>query len=335
MTAPNHPITNSSPPQDLPRLPRRATDAHKGTAGAVAIVGGSCVQGARMIGAPALAALGALRAGAGLARLVMPAPIIDAAITICPSATGLAIPSSGDGDYEPHLAAEAVDRALALCDCLAVGPGLGVAPGAIAAVIRAIQQEERSLVLDADGLNALARVPEFLRDFRAAAVLTPHPGEFRTLVAAMGMKGDLGLAQSRERACEQMAQRLGRVVVLKGRGTVVSDGQRTWTCPAGHPCLATAGTGDVLTGVLSGIIAQFVAGPEQMTLRARVPRMPGDPAHPLDLFDAARVAVWAHARAGELWAARTGAESGLLATEIADLVPNALEELRAEPSARS
>lgn len=329
MTAPNHPIPDSSPPQDLPRLPRRATDAHKGTAGAVAIVGGSSTQGARMIGAPALAALGALRAGAGLARLVMPAPIIDAAITICPSATGLAILTSADGDYEPHIAAEAVDRALESCSCLAVGPGLGTSPGAVAAVIRAIQQEQRSLVLDADGLNALAAVPEFVRDFHAAAVLTPHPGEFRTLVAAMGMKGDLGLVQSRERACEQLAQRLGRIVVLKGRGTVVSDGQRTWTCPAGHPCLATAGTGDVLTGVIAAVIAQWVPSLDQLLLRGKFAQLPADPARPLDLFDAARLAVWAHARAGELWAARANAESGLLATELAGLIPAALEELRA------
>ncbi|MBX3404661.1 MAG: NAD(P)H-hydrate dehydratase [Phycisphaeraceae bacterium] len=318
-----------SPPNELPRLPRRAPDSHKGTAGTVAIVGGSCAGGTRMIGAPALSALGALRAGAGLAKLVMPAPILNEGLVLCPGATGIEIPCGEGGLFAPHVAAEVVDRALANCTCIAVGPGLGVSDGACAAVLRAVQNEERPLVLDADGINALARIPEFLRDFRAAAVLTPHPGEFRTLVGAMGMKGDLGLSQSRELACEQLAQRLGRVVVLKGRGTVVSDGLRTWTCTAGHPCLATAGTGDVLTGVIAAVIAHFVPPMDQLLLRAKFAQMPADAAQPLDLFDAARLAVWAHARAGETWAANTGAEAGLLATELAGLIPAALEELRA------
>lgn len=318
-----------SPPNDLPRLPRRAPDWHKGTAGTVAIVGGSCNAGMRMIGAPALSALGALRAGAGLARLVMPGPILNEGLVLCPGATGIELPCGVDGLFAPHVAAEVVDRVLANCTCIAVGPGLGVSDGSSAAVLRAVQNEERPLVLDADGINALARIPEFLRDFRAAAVLTPHPGEFRRLVGAMGMQGDLGLSQSRERACEHLAQRLGRVVVLKGRGTVISDGLRTWTCPAGHPCLATAGTGDVLTGVIGAVIAQFVPPLDQLLLRAKFAKLPVDAARPLDMFDAARLAVWAHARAGEMWAAHTGAEAGLLATELAGLIPAALEEVRA------
>lgn len=326
---PTPPPTGAPPPNDLPRLPRRAPDAHKGTAGTVAVVGGSCARGVRMVGAPALSALGALRAGAGLVRLVMPAPILNAGLTLCAGATGLELPCGHDGEYAPHVAAEVIDRAVAACTCLAVGPGLGVTDGSRAAVLRAAQQEDRPLVLDADGLNALASVPEFARDLRAAAVLTPHPGEFRSLVAAMGMKGDLGLNGSRERACEQLAQRLGRIVVLKGRGTVVSDGLRTWTCPAGHPCLATAGTGDVLTGVLAAVISQFVPPLERLMLRSRFAQVPADPARPLDLFDAARVAVWAHARAGETWAAQSGAQAGLLATDLAGLIPRAIEELRA------
>ena len=175
--------------------------------------------------------------------------------------------------------------------------------------MRAIQHDDRPVVLDADALNCMAHMPDLFRDFHAAAVLTPHPGEFRRLCAGLGLKGDLGLDASRERACEQLAQRLGRIVVLKGAGTVVSDGLRTWTCSAGHPCLATAGTGDVLTGVIAGLISQFVP-------------------HTLDLFDAARVGVWVHATAGEQWAATHDASAGLLAMELADLVPGVMESLR-------
>ena len=102
-------------------------------------------------------------------------------------------------------------------------------------------------------------------------LLTPHPGEFRRLCAGLSLKGDLGLAESRERACESLAQRLGRIVVLKGAGTVVSDGHRTWTCPSGHPCMATGGTGDVLTGTIASLIAQLCPSVDQMAMRAKVP----------------------------------------------------------------
>lgn len=322
-------MTDSPPP--LPRLPARPRDSHKGTFGTVIVVGGSTSDNSRMIGAPALSGLAALRAGAGLVRLVMPEPTLTAGLTLCPGATGVPIPTR-DGDIEPHEAAAVLDRVSAAATgdsvCLAVGPGLGQSEGAKSLVLRAITQDQRPLVLDADGLNCLAAIPEFLRDFHAAAVLTPHPGEFKRLVAALGLKNDLGLATSREKAAEQLAQRLGRIVVLKGAGTVVSDGQRTWTNSTGHPCLATAGTGDVLTGLLAGLIAQFVPSPQIMLMKARVPKMPMPPGRPLDLFDAARIAVHVHGLAGELWAKKLDASAGLLAVDLADLLPVALESLR-------
>jgi NAD(P)H-hydrate epimerase len=283
-----------------------------------------------MIGAPALTATAALRAGAGLAQLAMPAPVLDAGLTICPSATGVPLPVDPDTrELVPHACAEALDAVLERATVLAVGPGLGRSAGARAITLRAIQQESLPAVLDADALNAMADTPDLFRDFHAAAVLTPHPGEFRRLCAGLGLKGDLGLASSRERACEGLAQRLGRVVVLKGHATVVSDGLRTWTCPAGHPCLATGGTGDVLTGVIAALVAQFCPTPDRMLMRAKVPQMPPDPERPLDLHDAARVGVWAHAAAGAAWAAARGASAGLLAMELTELVTAALEQLRA------
>ena len=325
--------THSTTSQDsgagpLPKLPRRASDSHKGTAGTVAVVGGCCSGGTRMIGAPALSGLAALRAGAGLVRLVMPAPILSAGLVLCPSATGIEFPCGEDGVIAPHDAAEVMDRVIDGCTCLAIGPGLGTTGGAEAMVLRAIQQDHRPVVVDADAINVLAMIPSFMQDFHAAAVLTPHPGEFKRLLASMGLQGDLGLATSRERACEQLAQRLGRVVVLKGKGTVVSDGLRTWTCIAGHPCMATAGTGDVLTGVMAAVIAQYMMPTDQQLLKAKFPQLPSNPSRPLDLFDAARVSVQAHAKAGEHWAKHAATESGMLATDLAGLIPAALEELR-------
>jgi NAD(P)H-hydrate epimerase len=281
-----------------------------------------------MIGAPALTGLAALRTGCGLCKLAMPATLLPHGLTICPSATGVAIPTDQRGQIDPNDACAVVDRCADDATCLAVGPGLGASYGAEAAVLRAVQQDHVPLVLDADGLNCLCRIPEFKQDFRAAAVLTPHPGEFKRLVAALGLKDDLGLSKSRESAAQQLAQRLGAIVVLKGAGTVVTDGQRVWTNTVDHPCLATAGTGDVLTGIIASLIAQFVPTPQQMLFKAKVPKMPQPPGRPLDLFDAARVGVGIHGWCGAAWAGRRGADAGLVAADLTDLIPEAVHALR-------
>src|SRR5262249_28502981 len=149
--------------------------------------------------------------------------------------------------------------------------------------LRAVQQQECPVVVDADALNALAEIPELFRDFHARAILTPHPGEFRRLAAVFKITHDPTRDDSRPAAAESLAQKLGCILVLKGAGTIVSDGHRTWRCPAGHPCLATAGTGDVLSGIVAGLTAQFA------------PRAghPASSSGSLDLFDTARVAVLA------------------------------------------
>lgn len=306
-----------------PALPARDPHGHKGTFGTVLIVGGCADDARRMIGAPALAAAASLRAGAGLARLLMPTAILDAALVMCPSATGVPIPAEPSGEIPPHRAVEALDAALRSADVLAIGPGLGDSPAADALTLRAIQESRVPVVLDADALHALARLPEIHRDFRASAALTPHPGEFRALARTLRLSQDPTDPRTRPAAAEALAQRLGCVVVLKGARTVVSDGSRTWTNPNGHACLATAGTGDVLTGLLAGLVAQFVRIPESAGGVALGPR------GPLDLFDAARLAVHAHALAGERWARERGASAGLLAHELADLLPACLESLRA------
>lgn len=311
----------------LPSLPRRDSKGHKGTFGTVAVFGGSCSGNSAMIGAPALAALGALRAGVGLARLVMPGPILEAGILITPGATGVALATDSERSIVAHEAARTFDEVVSQCEAMVVGPGLGSGDGVRALALRAIQQEQVPLILDADGLNALADIPEFTLDFRARAVLTPHPGEFRRLAVPLAIQTDPVDARSRPAAAQQLAQRLGCIVVLKGTGTIVSDGHQTWTCPRGHACLATGGTGDVLSGVIAGLAAQFArdAFAEGMIARG----IPTPSAKPeLSLFDLARLGVQAHAIAGELWAARHAAEAGLLATELAGLIPEALESLR-------
>lgn len=309
----------------LPILPPRDERGHKGTFGAVGVVGGCALAASRMIGGPALTAIAALRSGCGLAKLAAPSGVLDAMLTIAPSATGMAIPTDEQGAVIAHEAARVFDALARACDCVAIGPGLGAGEGVRSLAFRAINQEDRPVVVDADALNALAEMPEFHRDFRAMAVLTPHPGEFRRVARSMALDLDPIHPGTRADAAATLARTLGCVVVLKGAGTVVSDGVRVWVSDARSPALATAGTGDVLTGVVASLIAQFhkrpiVAGERTVSSEAQ---------GGLSLFDCARLAVTAHARASEAWASSRGATGGMLASELADLLPPAIQALRA------
>jgi NAD(P)H-hydrate epimerase len=268
-----------------------------------------------MLGGPAFSAIAALRSGCGLVRLALPEPLLEAGLTLAPSATGVPLPVDARGDIVPHLAAEALDRLLAECSCIAIGPGLGGGEGPRAMTLRVAAQREVPVVLDADALNNLAEIPDAHRDFHAPAVLTPHPGEYARLARALGVEGDAVDRATRPDAAERLAQRLGCVVVLKGAHTVVSDGMRTWLSPHANPALATAGTGDVLTGVVAGLVAQLFRPP---------PARPGG----ASLYDCARLAVLAHALAAERWARRAGATAGLLATDLLDELPAAAQSLR-------
>lgn len=314
------------------RLPARDPMGHKGTFGTVVVVGGcahaaadgvsSEADGVRMVGGPALCALGALRAGAGLARLLMPEPVLNAGLVIAPSATGVALAVEAGGRVISHRAARALDDALTGAHAVAIGPGLGVGDAEGALSLRAVSQEEVPVVVDADALNNLARVPELWRDFRAQAVLTPHPGEFARLASSLGIGVD-GKADP-DVAAAALAQRLGCVVVLKGARTAVSDGQRVWAHNAANPALATGGSGDVLAGVIAGLLAQhykrpIVAGERSVTSE----RMGG-----LGLFDAACAGVAAHAEAARVWAERHRTTGGMLATDLLEELPEVIERMR-------
>lgn len=299
-----------------PRLAARPGDGHKGTFGRVVVVGGSAAGTARMIGAPALAATGAVRAGCGLVRAVCPGDVLDSVLTLCPFATGVSLPTLGDeggGGIDAAPAAAVFDDATRGADAIVVGPGFGSSDGAGSIVLRAVVQEDAPCVLDADGLNLLCAHAAFWEDLRADLVLTPHPGEARRLMAALSIGGDpAGDEGERIGCCVAIARRLGCVVVLKGAGTVVSDGLRAWVCRAGHPCLGTGGTGDVLAGVIGGLVAQ-----------TRAARGSG-------LFDAARAGVLAHARAGEAWARAANATGGMTPNDLAGLIPSEVERLRSD-----
>lgn len=308
----------------IPPLPPRPVGGHKGTFGRVGVVGGSAQADPRMVGAPALAAIGAVRAGCGLVKIAAPGPILDAVLTLAPFATGLALPTDAGGGLTSPGSAERFDEMAAQSDALVVGPGLGRSDGARAMVLRAVLQEDAPAVLDADGLNLLCAVPEFWRDIRAGLVLTPHPGEAGRLMESLSIRGDpAGSEDQRVDACVSIARRLGCVVVLKGAGTVVSDGLRAWTCRSGHPCLGTGGTGDVLAGVIGGLVAGLVAGLSAGPRAGLAPAAAG-----WDLFGRVQAAVQAHAAAGEAWARANDASGGMAPGDLAGLIPAQIERLR-------
>lgn len=303
--------------ESLPPLPQRPDDGHKGTFGTVGIVGG-CAGMHRddefvptMLGAPALAAMGAIRAGCGLVKIAAPSPIIEQVLGLAPFATGFGLEVDHARSINASHAAPVVDELTGTCAAVVAGMGMGGSLCVAQIIARLVNQEDAPVVIDADGLNALATLPEFDREIRANAVLTPHPGEARRLMDALSIDGDpAGDEPQRTDACARIAQRLGCVVVLKGRGTVVSDGHRVWVCERGSPALAAGGTGDVLAGVIGSIIAQ-TRGTDS-----------------IDLLHAAALGVQAHAIAGERWADSHEGDGGLMANELADLLPGVIGSMR-------
>ncbi|MBL9148030.1 MAG: NAD(P)H-hydrate dehydratase [Phycisphaerae bacterium] len=298
-----------------PRLPARDADGHKGTFGTVAVIGGSDGGDARrtMLGAPALAATAALRVGAGLATIAAPSPLLPEILSICPAATGFGLPTGRDGTLDASGAAAQIDRALERAASAVVGPGFGEGEAQQQIVVRLTNLESPPMVIDADALNALSTLHDFARDVRVPAVLTPHPGEFARLATALGLGLPPDAATDDARrvdAAAALARRLGAVVVLKGRGTVVSDGLRAWRCGRGNAALAVGGSGDVLSGVIGGLLAQFAKPP-----------------HGLSLFDCACLGVEIHARAADRWAA-AHTTAGMLPTDLCGELPDALAELR-------
>jgi NAD(P)H-hydrate epimerase len=296
----------------LPSLPPRDPAGHKGTFGSVLVIGGHAANPV-MLGGPALAARAALRAGCGLCTLAMPEPLLAQALSVAASATGCALPVDAQGHLHPSAAAEILDPALARASAVVAGPGLGGGFAVQQLVVRLASSVDVPLVLDADALNALAVTADFAGDLKAPIVITPHPGEFARLAEALGLEVDGVDPARRERAAVAMAARLGCVTVLKGAGTVVSDGVRAWTCASIEPALATGGSGDALSGVLGGLAAQFAR--------------PASP-HRLGLFEVACLAVQLHADSAERWAGRHG-HAGMLAEEIADGIPDAMAARRA------
>ena len=281
------------------QLPPRSRQAHKGSFGRVLAVAGADAY----VGAAYLACMGAARAGAGYVTLVTPPavrPILAAKLT---EATHLPPPVDPAGDYATG-AGRWLRTALEGYDALLIGCGLGQSAGAQALVREALLSSSplpRPAVVDADALNALARVPAWHQRLRGPVVVTPHPGELARLL----QRPVAAIEEDRWGSAREAAQRWGVVVVLKGPFTAVASPEGDLRIiPYANPALATAGTGDVLAGVVAALLAQGMAP-----------------------FDAASVAAFLHGAAGELVLRQMG-DRGAVAGDLLPALPLAAKALR-------
>ncbi len=296
-------------------LPERPRDAHKGTFGRVMIVAGSV----NFPGAASLSALGAYRSGAGLVTLAVPEPIQGFLVPMIPEATWLVLPHEVGVIAGP--AADVILEELPHCQALLLGPGFGqerptltfmkrlINPSAAAkqgiGFIRSEDNDEMMklppIVIDADGLKLLAGIADWHVHLPGQSILTPHPGEMSVLTGLPVTE----IQADREQTALDWAAQWGHVVVLKGAFTVVASptGQAT-ILPFATPALARAGTGDVLSGAIASLLAQG-----------------------LTPYQAAILGCFLHGWSGEIAAGMIGSTAGVIAGDVAELIPAAISEL--------
>lgn len=258
-------------------LPQRKKNSHKGDYGRVLIIGG----GPNMPGAVCLAAKAAMRSGAGAVTIAIWPAHEMSILPLIPEAMIWGVKTADE--LKPLLARATV--------CI-IGPGLGECDWARALFLAAITSQ-LPMVIDASALRLLAEHPQTDDNW----ILTPHPGEAASLLSCSGAEVQMDRYQS----AASIQQQYGGVVVLKGAGTIIHTAEKnTFICPIGNPGMASAGMGDVLSGIIGGLCAQG-----------------------LPLSEAAKLGVWAHAAAGDKAAISVGG-SGLLASDLLDILPRIL-----------
>jgi NAD(P)H-hydrate epimerase len=246
-----------------------------------------------MTGAAILCGSAALRGGAGLVRLAVPAEALPIVANGNPCYMTAALPCDEQGRLDARAAKE-LPALLHANDVAAVGPGLGQSEGTAACVLAALASST-ALVLDADGLNVLKGDTAGLCGRSAPLVLTPHPGEFARLIRV-----EIATVQTRrEELAVTFAATHGLVLLLKGHVTLVTDGKRLYRNTTGNPGMATGGSGDVLTGLIAALLGQG-----------------------LDAFAATQLGVYLHGLAGDLARESLG-EVSLIATDLIEYLPRA------------
>ncbi len=283
----------------LPKIPRRKKGAHKGDFGHVLIVAGST----GMTGAACLASTAALRAGAGLVTLAVPNSLLPLVAT--PMRCVMTLPCrETHGGFFAKDAAESLLHFAQKCDIVLIGPGIGREHETAAMARWLFTSVEKPLIVDADALNAIADYPDVYEKAPAGrtTVLTPHPGEMARLCLCTANK----VQKDRKHCAASFARSQPFTLVLKGHDTVVAEGDKCWVNKTGNPGMATAGSGDVLSGVIAGLMAQGFSA-----------------------FDAAQLGVHIHGLAGDIAVAEFG-EISTTADDILACLPEAFMKYTGE-----
>lgn len=276
---------NQTAVQEL--LPNRLPDSHKGNYGKILLLCGS--RG--YTGAAALAAMGALRTGAGLVYLGVPECIYAIEAVKLTEPVIQPLPSE-NGTY----AVSSVKQVISMLDkkdAVLVGPGIGQSEGSLAVVQTVLEVFHGPVVLDADGINVLQQHKYILRERTAPTILTPHDGEFRRI-------GGI-LTSDRIASAANLANDLGIIVLLKGSETIITDSKNCYLNSTGNPGMATGGSGDVLSGIITALLGFGI--------------------HPLE---AAACGAWIHGAAGDVCAKEIG-QYGMLPSDMLSVLPRLLK----------
>ncbi len=270
----------------LALLPDRDPNAHKGDHGKILLLCGS--RG--YTGAAALAAMGALRSGAGLVYLAVPESIYAIEAIKLTEPIVLALPDE-DGKLSTAAVAE-VCKLLPQMDAVLVGPGWGQSEGTLAVLEVVLSAFPGPVVVDADGINLVSKHKDLVRGRTAPTILTPHDGEFRRLAP---------LGEDRLGSAMALAKDLGCIVLLKGHRTIITDGEVCYRNTTGNPGMAVGGSGDVLAGIIVSLLGQ---GIEPVTATA--------------------AAVWLHGAAGDRCAQAMG-QYGMLPSDMLEVLPRLMK----------
>ena len=279
----------------IPALAKRKSESNKGDYGTVLVLGG----GRGMAGAVALAGAGALRSGAGKVRIACPFEVQPTVASFEPSYMAYPLKDDGTGHIDFPACKSDLEDLVGSSTAIILGPGLGKNPKTFALVQWVLTSVDLPTVVDADALNCLEGQGSLLKGLKRPVVVTPHPKEFSKITGETVES----IQADREVAAARLAQAENLVVVLKGSGTIVTDGTRLYVNKTGNPGMATGGSGDVLGGVIAALIGQK-----------------------LEAFEAAVLGVYAHGLAGDIAKDQNG-EVGMIAGDVVDSLADAFFHL--------
>ncbi len=269
-------------------LPKRIRNSHKGSYGKVVVIAGSRTY----LGAAILTSIAALRVGCGYLQLLTCSPIETLAITKEPGIVVRAVDHEHFMEQDAHIALQMLQDA----DAVVIGPGMTCNSDTVNFFKKVVLNLSKPVVIDADGLNCLAQDLEILHEISGSAVLTPHPGEFARLLGK-----NISEVRYNYKLVEEFVSKYNVTLVLKGATTIVSTSDGTFFNLTGSTSLSKAGTGDILTGMIAGIVAQGI-----------------------DVKDASICAVYLHGLAAEHYSSKEGT---MLTSELLDLIPSAIKEV--------